>query len=368
MARSNYDILGLEEGADEREVQRAFRRLALRYHSDRGGDEERFKEIKRAYDDLRAGHARQTIPPGAGVDDSIESARRNTALAREVTREMREAESWAATLVASAATGTRLFGSKSLGEVELERRANGVLSIKGNVMAGTMRYAGPITVSGAITSPTHGAEPTAITATVGNFMIPGAVANRYRIENGAMITAENGNIAAGNVFGKKRRIGDAEGRVGVYSVTEYRTRLLAPNGTITANNASGTVELRALRVEANNLQDDVIVSARDIVVRGNSVTHDVTFHVGEGGTLRFMEAGSILGLSDDATVSLGDGRSLSLRELKVKKIRDIDGARRDAGEATLVGAGHVITRATLEALVGGESLGSRLRGLTRRRR
>lgn len=366
MPRSNYEILGLREGAGEREVQQAFRRLALIYHSDRGGDEERFKEIKRAYDGLRAGNARETIPPGPGTDDSAESARRNTELAREVARKMREAESWAASLVASGSAGTRLFGSASLGEVELERRPNGVLSIKGNVVAGSLRYDGPITVSGAITSPTRGAEPTRITSTVGDFRIPDAVANRYRIENGAQITAENGNIVAGNVFGKRRRVADPDGRVGVYTTVEHRTSLNAPNGTVTVGDAAGTVEISALRVEAHALRDDVRVDARDIAIGGPTLTHDVSLRVRAGGTLRFTWAGSVLGLSDDATVEAEGGPPLSLRELKVKRIRDVDPSH--AGAGTLVGAGHAITHAELLSLSSRGSLGSRLRGLARRRR
>jgi len=365
VARSNYETLGLREGAGEREVQQAFRRLALIYHSDRGGDEERFKEIKRAYDGLRAGRARES-PPGPGTDYSAESARINTELAREVAREMRDAEAWAASLVASGSTGTRLFGSASLGEIELERRPNGVLSIKGNVAAGTLRYDGPITVSGAITSPTRGAEPTEITAAVGDFRVPDAVSNRYRIENGARITAENGNIAAGNVFGKKRRVDDPDGRVGVYTVVEHRTRLSAPNGTVSVGTAAGAVDLCALRVEAHTLREDVRVDARDIAIGGPTMTHDVSLRVRAGGTLRFVEAGSVLGLSDDATVSAEGGAEISLRELKVKRIRDVDPSH--GGDGTLVGAGRAITHAELLAVSERASLGSRLRGLARRRR
>ena len=53
----------------------------------------------------------------------------------------------------SNSTATRLFGSKTLGEIELERKANGALSIKGNFMAGTLTYDGPIIMQGSITSP-----------------------------------------------------------------------------------------------------------------------------------------------------------------------------------------------------------------------
>ena len=364
MPKSNYEILGISEGADEEEIRRAFRRLALMHHSDRGGGDEQFKEIKRAYDDLRAGRKRQTEPAGPGQDDSAESIQRNTALAREVAAHMKIAESWAADLATSATTGTRLFGSTTLGEVELERKANGILSIKGNVMAGQLRYDGPIAVRGTVTSPTRGAEPTEITANVGNLEIVDALKNRYRIENGARITAKNGNITAGDIFGKKRRIDDPDGRVGVYTIKAHRTLLEAPNGTVRINNASDTVGIQAMAVELNNARDDVRVTAREIVVRGSSMTHDVELSLLKRGSLRFLEPHSILGLSDDATVSLENGKEFSLHELKIKKVRDLPNAPADAArDKTMVGNGFVITYEVLDSLYGEPS--SLRRGLDR---
>lgn len=356
MARSNYEILRIRKGADQKEIQQAFRRLALQYHSDRGGDEEIFKEIRQAYDDLRAGRTRQSETHDLGQDDSAESIRKNTALAREVAERMLEAESWASELVTSGGTGTRLFGSPTLGEIELERKANGVLSIKGNVVAGSLNYAGPVSVRGTITSPTRGAEPTRLTALVGNLEIADALQNRYRIENGARITVKNGNIMAGNVFGKKRRINDPAERAGVYTIKEYRTLLNSPNGAIYIANAVGTVALSALDVELDNAQDDVRITARNILIRGSSLTHDVQIHLLKGGSIRFLETHSVIGLSDDATVSLENGKTFSLHELKVKKVRDVpnppDGI---TGNETLIGSGLTITYAVLDSLYDDES-------------
>ena len=42
MVESNYDILGIVEGTTEKEIRDAFRRLALQFHSDRGGENEQF--------------------------------------------------------------------------------------------------------------------------------------------------------------------------------------------------------------------------------------------------------------------------------------------------------------------------------------
>lgn len=53
MAKKNfYDVLGVKRDASDDEIKKAFRKLAAKYHPDRGGDEERFKEISEAYDTL----------------------------------------------------------------------------------------------------------------------------------------------------------------------------------------------------------------------------------------------------------------------------------------------------------------------------
>ncbi|PJB98263.1 MAG: molecular chaperone DnaJ, partial [Nitrosopumilales archaeon CG_4_9_14_0_8_um_filter_34_10] len=55
MVESNYDILGIIEGSTEHEIRNAFRRLALLYHSDKGGENDQFIKIKQAYEDLKIG-------------------------------------------------------------------------------------------------------------------------------------------------------------------------------------------------------------------------------------------------------------------------------------------------------------------------
>lgn len=49
MAKNYYDILGVDKKASKDEVKKAFRKLAQKYHPDKGGDEARFKEITEAY-------------------------------------------------------------------------------------------------------------------------------------------------------------------------------------------------------------------------------------------------------------------------------------------------------------------------------
>jgi molecular chaperone DnaJ len=50
MAKNYYEILGVQKGASEDEIKKAFRKLAQQYHPDKkGGDEKKFKEVSEAY-------------------------------------------------------------------------------------------------------------------------------------------------------------------------------------------------------------------------------------------------------------------------------------------------------------------------------
>lgn len=50
MSKDYYKILGIEKGASQDEVKKAFRKLAHQYHPDKqGGNEEKFKEVNEAY-------------------------------------------------------------------------------------------------------------------------------------------------------------------------------------------------------------------------------------------------------------------------------------------------------------------------------
>ena len=45
-----YQVLGVDRNASEAEVKKAFKKLAMKHHPDRGGDEAKFKEINEAYE------------------------------------------------------------------------------------------------------------------------------------------------------------------------------------------------------------------------------------------------------------------------------------------------------------------------------
>ena len=47
-----YDTLGVKEDASQDEIKKAYRKLAVEHHPDKGGSEEKFKKISEAYDTL----------------------------------------------------------------------------------------------------------------------------------------------------------------------------------------------------------------------------------------------------------------------------------------------------------------------------
>lgn len=49
MAEDYYELLGISKNATSDEIKKAYRRLALKYHPDRGGDQEKFKKVNEAY-------------------------------------------------------------------------------------------------------------------------------------------------------------------------------------------------------------------------------------------------------------------------------------------------------------------------------
>ena len=362
MVENNYDILGIVEGTSTKDIRDAFRRLALQYHSDRGGENEQFIKIKQAYEDLKIGKKYPETDIEKRKNSRVYSdetefdvRRKNQILGQQLSKDMKTAEEWAADLNKSNSTATRLFGSKTLGEIELERKVNGALSIKGNFMAGSITYDGPIIMQGSITSPSWTEEfQTNIHLTSGDFKFINPLENKYKIENGARIVVDNGNIVVGNIYGRKFKVADSV-KIGVYQIQEHRTHISAPNGKIIAENIMDTVSADADTIIVLNVEDDVKISAREILFYGGKLTFDSEIQLKQGGTIRFFETFSIQGLSGDATIKLENGKIIRLFNLKTKKIRDLadefvpikDNYSKDA---TMVGHGFTITYEMLDNL------------------
>ncbi|HKQ99771.1 MAG TPA: DnaJ domain-containing protein [Pyrinomonadaceae bacterium] len=74
-----YSILGAEEDASPGDIERLYKRLAVRHHPDRGGDEEEMKSLNEAYGVLRDKEARKAydaerLKPAADPDHEIHTS------------------------------------------------------------------------------------------------------------------------------------------------------------------------------------------------------------------------------------------------------------------------------------------------------
>ena len=72
MSKDYYKILGVDPTSDGKKIQKAFRKLSMKHHPDRGGDESAFKEINEAYqvlgdDEKRKVYNMQKNNPFAGM-------------------------------------------------------------------------------------------------------------------------------------------------------------------------------------------------------------------------------------------------------------------------------------------------------------
>jgi len=61
-----YRTLGVSRTASEDEIRTAYRKLAKQYHPDTGGDQEKFKEVTNAYEQIKSGNVHTNDPFSQG--------------------------------------------------------------------------------------------------------------------------------------------------------------------------------------------------------------------------------------------------------------------------------------------------------------
>lgn len=59
-----YTTLGLNRNASQEEIKKAYRKMAMQHHPDRGGDEKKFKQISEAYEILSDPQKKQMVDMG----------------------------------------------------------------------------------------------------------------------------------------------------------------------------------------------------------------------------------------------------------------------------------------------------------------
>ena len=59
-----YKLLGVDKSADDNTLKKAYRKLAMKHHPDKGGDEKKFKDISEAYEILSDPNKRKTYDLG----------------------------------------------------------------------------------------------------------------------------------------------------------------------------------------------------------------------------------------------------------------------------------------------------------------
>jgi len=67
-----YSTLGVNRNATEDDIKKAYRKMAMKHHPDRGGDEKKFKQISEAYEILSDPQKKQMVD--MGVDPKAQQA------------------------------------------------------------------------------------------------------------------------------------------------------------------------------------------------------------------------------------------------------------------------------------------------------
>lgn len=73
-----YNTLGISKSASEADIKAAYRKMAMKHHPDRGGDEKKFKEVTEAYETLSDPQKKQMVDMGVNPNAQHTSYRQGS--------------------------------------------------------------------------------------------------------------------------------------------------------------------------------------------------------------------------------------------------------------------------------------------------
>ena len=276
--KSPREILEVDKMADLNEIKTAFRKKALLFHPDSGGNSKEFILIRSAYEKLTR----------------IKPTQRQEA--KLIYHNMKKAQDWAM---------TNVLERKMFAGIEFERLSKTFLRIIGRIKAGKfiLRTDCNIMIIGDVTNPPWESHQTMIN-------IAGNLEIRGNILNGAKIRANS--ILAGDITGLVQNKPDSI-KVGVFHDHSLVTKLTA--NKINVANCIGPIILKGKNIQTGDLRDNTKIKGNFITIRGNTITHDCIITVGQ--SICFT-AKSVLTLSDDCIIKWND-KQLRLTALKTAK-------------------------------------------------
>jgi curved DNA-binding protein len=67
-----YSILGIDRNATEQDIRKAYKKMSMQHHPDRGGDEETFKKVNEAYSTLKDPQKKQMYDMGGNPNQGYQ--------------------------------------------------------------------------------------------------------------------------------------------------------------------------------------------------------------------------------------------------------------------------------------------------------
>ena len=72
-----YDTLGVSQQSNDADIKKAYRKMAMQYHPDKGGDDKKFAEINNAYDSIKDADSRMQFEQSQHNPSNFQQSQNN---------------------------------------------------------------------------------------------------------------------------------------------------------------------------------------------------------------------------------------------------------------------------------------------------